>query len=164
MTLLISNKISQIFDHFRGFFANWSNPLLREGEAILRVDSLSIKPKFGGWKQKLTVPVSRRWAAKEYLTPIFLYTQSTMFPGALERSIGVRMVPWRLERFVELTYITSNTALPSGISSVTNQHSRTERRRQMAYGEMHAMQFLHCKGGPGNGLHLILGVFWTSPA
>ncbi len=35
--------------------------------------------------EKLTVPVSRRWAAKEYLTPIFLYIQSTMFPGALER-------------------------------------------------------------------------------
>ena len=51
-------------------------------------------------------------------------------PGSpRERSIRVRMVPWKPEIFVELTYIASNTAVPSGISRVTNQHSRREKTR-----------------------------------
>ncbi len=69
------------------------------------------------------MPVSRRWAAKEYLTPILLYIQSTIFPGALEKNqLHLGATDDRV-LLISLTYIVSNIALPSRTLGMTNDHS-----------------------------------------
>ena len=87
--LLPRDKVGQVFGHLCCFFANGPYPLFRERKAILEVKRKNEEISRGRTKQ-LTVPVSRRCAANEYFTPVLLYTQSMMLPGALAKVIKVK--------------------------------------------------------------------------
>jgi hypothetical protein len=86
---VVQDEVAQVIDHVASFLADRSYPFWRKRKTVLVHEHHCQKWRFERVRRpRLTVPVSLKKAAYEYLMRALAYIQSTTFPAALRRTFS----------------------------------------------------------------------------